>query len=137
MIPSVIDNVTSTTLTTEASARHRVEVNNLVSLRIGGEWVTVLVVDLPVMGYHPEDQQTCNCVAVQLLEANLITAALQRARRTRTDPGQERSEGSLEVGDTGQAAGSEYRLRASRLEDAAGHSSRQSAASRRGSVPSQ
>ena len=73
MIPSVIDNVTSATLTTEAQSGRRVEVNSLVSLRVESERITVQVIDLPVMGYHPEDQQTRNCVAVQLLEANLIT----------------------------------------------------------------
>jgi hypothetical protein len=75
MIPSVIENVTSATLITEAQARRRVEVNSLVSLRLESEWITVLVIDLPVMGYHPEDQQTRNCVAVQLLKAELVTLA--------------------------------------------------------------
>ena len=73
MIPSAIGNVTSATLTTEAQARRRVEVNSLVSLRLESEWITVLVIDLPVMGYHPEDRQTRNCVAVQLLKAELVT----------------------------------------------------------------
>jgi hypothetical protein len=50
-----------------------VKVNDLVSLSIESEWVTVLVIDLPVMGYHSEDQQTRNCVVVQLLEAGLVT----------------------------------------------------------------
>jgi hypothetical protein len=72
MIPSAIENVTSTTLTTEIQFACRVEINDLVSLRIESEWITVLVIDLPVMGYHPEDQQTRNCVVVQLLEAELI-----------------------------------------------------------------
>jgi transposase len=72
MIPSAIENVTLTTLTTEFQFVCRVEINDLVSLRIESEWVTVLVIDLPVMGYHPEDQQTRNCVVVQLLEAELI-----------------------------------------------------------------
>lgn len=49
------------------------KVNSLVSLHVESEWVTVLVIDLPVMGYHPEDQQTRNCVAVQLLKAELVT----------------------------------------------------------------
>ncbi len=71
MLPS-IENITSATLTTGSQIMCR-EVNELVSLHIESEWVTVLVIDLPVMGYHPEDAQTRNCVAVQLIEAGLVT----------------------------------------------------------------
>lgn len=73
MIPSVIENVTSATLTTEAQSTCRVEINDWVSLRIESEWVTVLVIGLSVMGYRPGDQQTRNSVAVQLLKAELVT----------------------------------------------------------------
>lgn len=73
MIPSTVENVTSATLTTEARSPRRVAINGLVSLLIEREWITVLVIDLPVMGYHPADRQTRNCVAVQLLEAGLVT----------------------------------------------------------------
>ncbi|MFQ5814344.1 MAG: putative transposase [Anaerolineae bacterium] len=73
MIPSVVEKVTSATLTIEAQSPRRVEINGLISLLIESEWITVLVIDLPVMGYHPEDRQTRNCVAVQLLAAGLVT----------------------------------------------------------------
>lgn len=51
MIPSAVKNVTSATLTTEAQSPRRVESNGLVSLLIESEWITVSVIDRPVMGY--------------------------------------------------------------------------------------
>jgi hypothetical protein len=68
-----MENVTAATLTTEVQPARRVEINSLVSLRLESEWVTVLVVDLTVMGYQAADQQTRNCVVVQLVEAGLVT----------------------------------------------------------------
>jgi len=72
MVRTAIENATSATLTTEDQSIRNVEINDLVSLRIESEWVTLLVTDLPVMGYHPEDRQTRNCVAAQLLRAELV-----------------------------------------------------------------
>jgi hypothetical protein len=73
MIPKAVESATSATLTTEDQSMRDAEVNDLVSLSIESEWVTVLVIDLPVMGYHSEDHQTRNCVVVQLLGAGLVT----------------------------------------------------------------
>ena len=70
MIPPMAE----TTLTTENASR-RVEVNDLVALLIEPDQVTVLVADLPVMSYRPDDRETLKCVAAQLLENSLVTMA--------------------------------------------------------------